>query len=223
MYSESEAYKLPPNVRIPIGARDLIALREVVGAYEEIAGAHAVLVTPRPQPHFLAGTALGQHPNARTRLSSSATQVWAHVDYQGYRGRYKKGRPSDSIDGLVLDHVLNRRLARELGYLWLRLCPVTWEVNGQGGNGLEDLAVWNLVERRPGVPLERLKGKDGIVQPPLHAPDRVAYAGAFEICKMLNVPPGEMETNPMVQQIYALMHNHGSRTSVRDQASRVTR
>lgn len=203
MYREDEAYKLPENLRVPIAARDLASLRALVGECDQITGPRTQLVTPRGRAGMLAGTGLPGHARAHQRLSGNAKQVWVHVDHGKYRKAYERGLPDDPIAGLFIDHILNRRLARELGYLWLRLCPVRPIVNTQGGRGLERIQVETQVEGRPGDPLERLSE-----QPPLHAPGRVGYAGAFEICKMLDEEPGPSETNPMVQQIYAMMYNH---------------
>jgi hypothetical protein len=43
-------------------------------------------------------------------------QVWVHVDFQAYRRAYELAFPLESLRGLVLDHILNRRVARLPGH-----------------------------------------------------------------------------------------------------------
>jgi hypothetical protein len=38
-------------------------------------------------------------------------QVWVHVNYRTYRRTYVRAFPEAALGGLVLDHVMNRRVA----------------------------------------------------------------------------------------------------------------
>jgi len=42
-------------------------------------------------------------------------QLWVHVDYRLYRRAYTKAFPNENISGKVIDHVMNRVLARLTG------------------------------------------------------------------------------------------------------------
>lgn len=56
-------------------------------------------------------------------------QVWVHVGYNGYRRAYKKALPNENIDGKVLSHASNRRIAVLQGFQYVRVTPV-----GRGSN-----------------------------------------------------------------------------------------
>ena len=56
-------------------------------------------------------------------------QVWVHANYNGYRRAYKKAFPNEDIDGKVLSHALNRRIAVLQGFQYVRITPVARESN----------------------------------------------------------------------------------------------
>ena len=51
--------------------------------------------------------------------------MWVHANYNGYRRAYKKAFSSDDIDGKVLSHALNRRVAALQGFQFVRITPVS--------------------------------------------------------------------------------------------------
>ena len=60
-------------------------------------------------------------------------QVWVHVDFAGYRAAYAAAFPEVPLYDLVLDHVLNRRMARAMGFTYLRIVPISPEANLSSG------------------------------------------------------------------------------------------
>jgi hypothetical protein len=79
-----------------------------------------------------------QHKNINAL--NQLEEVWVHVDYKGYRNAYLRAYPE--LDrNLVMDHVLNRREARLKGFVYLRLAPISREVNSSHGGLAEKWGV----------------------------------------------------------------------------------
>lgn len=138
-----QASRLPPCLYVPVAARDLAAIEAYVGRVARLLAcrvpARAVLVDAYdPAP-----------PDARLPIWHVAgvavlharAQVWVHVDYGPYRHTYAKAFPDAVLGDLVLDHVMNRRVARLKGYAYLRLVPVSRAVNSSHGGLSERWAV----------------------------------------------------------------------------------
>jgi hypothetical protein len=79
--------------------------------------------------------AIWQHPGAEVLHCSR--QVWVHVDYRSYRRAYVRAFPDVDLTSLVLDHVMNRRVARLKGFAYLRIVPISREANSSH-NGLSE-------------------------------------------------------------------------------------
>jgi len=60
-------------------------------------------------------------------------QVWVHVGYTRYRNTYKKAFPSEDIEGKVLSHTMNRRVAILKGFQYVRITPVSRGANSSSG------------------------------------------------------------------------------------------
>ncbi len=56
-------------------------------------------------------------------------QVWVHRTYGRYRRAYQRAHPEIDLDGLVLSHALNRRLAAARGFEFVRLTPTSRTAN----------------------------------------------------------------------------------------------
>lgn len=56
-------------------------------------------------------------------------QVWVHVHYGRYRPAYKRAFPAENIDGKVLSHAVNRRMAEAEGFHYVRITPATKSAN----------------------------------------------------------------------------------------------
>jgi hypothetical protein len=55
------------------------------------------------------------------------------VGYRAYRIAYKKAFPELDLTDFVIDHIMNRRLALVKGFEYVRLLPISREVNSSHG------------------------------------------------------------------------------------------
>lgn len=69
--------------------------------------------------------AIWQHPGAA--VLHCPRQVWVHVDYRNYRRAYLRAFPAVDLTSLVLDHVMNRRVARLKDFAYLRIISISRE------------------------------------------------------------------------------------------------
>jgi hypothetical protein len=104
-------------------------------------------------------------------------QVWVHVDYTYYRRAYRRAFADVDLDNLVLDHVMNRRVARLKGFSYLRIVPISREANSSHGSLSEGWAV----EYHSSPKMREInKASQGSVQ----------YADLADIVKMLSMEGG---------------------------------
>jgi len=196
--TETNIYSVPFALRVPIAAADVSALRHFVGNAQEVLEGRtaderlAYVVNLRVQPGPLPETIVKL---GRTEILHEWRQFWVHVDCDDYRALYR--RAIGATGAMCLDHVFNRKLAREYGYRYLRLVPVDRPVNSSGGRGLETFSVNQQVGSR--TPLTRQCTQ------PVPPRSQIAYAGPFAICKMINRMPGDTQCLPGVQQVIAAM------------------
>ena len=104
-------------------------------------------------------------------------QVWVHVDYSGYRKAYIRAFPDDDVAESVLDHVMNRRVARVKGFTYLRIVPVSRAANSSHGGRSEKWAVKYHSSPR----MRKLNAASQAA---------VQYADLPDIVKMLNIEGG---------------------------------
>ena len=69
---------------------------------------------------------------------SSATfhlrrQVWVHIAFTRYRRAYRKAFPAEPIEGKVLSHLMNRRIAALKGFAYVRITPTSRGCNSSSG------------------------------------------------------------------------------------------
>lgn len=108
----SRKFGLPESLHIPIAARSLVALSRFVGYVENVKGVGEGAYLVRLHEEIEIDQQL-EISNLENSSSLHATeQVWAHSDFDHYRGAFKKALPDIAIEGLVLDHIYNRRVAR---------------------------------------------------------------------------------------------------------------
>ena len=55
------------------------------------------------------------------KFYASWVRVWVHTGFTRYRRAYRKAFPDDAIDGKVLSHALNRRMAALMGFSYVRI------------------------------------------------------------------------------------------------------
>src|SRR6185503_19428643 len=128
-------YGLHPCLHVPIAARNEEAIEKYVGNICEI-------LTPTLVHKALLVRAY--EPSARNpklpiwKLGESSIlhypqQVWVHVDCRAYRSAYARAFPNQDLQGLVLDHILNRRAARLKRFDYLRIVPISRGANSSSG------------------------------------------------------------------------------------------
>ena len=104
-------------------------------------------------------------------------QVWVHVDYKGYRAAYAKAFPGESIKNVVLDHILNRKMARAMRFDYLRIVPISREANSSSG-GLPEK--WGIAYQT-GAEMLQINAQ---------CKSFIKYADLQDIVKMLNLKSG---------------------------------
>ncbi len=170
---------LLPCLYVPIAARDSSAIEIYVGKI------HAQL-SPRSQRKALLVEAhKPEKPDDRLSIWSLPTaavlhyprQVWVHADYSGYRRAYIRAFPDADLTDFVIDHVMNRRVARLKGFKYLRVVPVTRAVNSSHG-GLSER--WAKEYHSSPRMVKLNKASQAVVQ----------YADLSDIVKMINMEGG---------------------------------
>lgn len=130
---------MPAGLLIPIAARDENSITKYIGTISR------VIVKSEPNNALMVAVDEMQQLNERlaiwelkeSSILCSPKQVWVHVDYKGYRKAYQKAFPDEDIKGFVLDHIMNRRVARLKGFNYLRIIPISRVANTSSGNVTE--------------------------------------------------------------------------------------
>jgi hypothetical protein len=136
-------YGLPPCLHIAVGARDVSSIERFVGRVERALAAGGdnkpLLVRAYDLPEVDHRLPIWTKPGAA--ILRQELQVWVHVDDSRYRRAYAQAFPTDNVCDLVLDHVLNRRVARLKNFSYLRIVPITRGANSSSGGLSEKWAV----------------------------------------------------------------------------------
>ena len=187
--------RLEPCLYIPIAARSISAIETYVGTVI----AHLALRSPsdamlveshEPAKADLRLPIWGIHESVVLQYPK---QVWVSVEYRAYRRAYMRAFPSVNLATLVLDHVMNRRLARLKGFHYLRIVPVARAVNSSHGSLSED---WGVIYHSSPRMVEINRSSRAEVE----------YADLSDIVKMLNIQGGGslMENVNEAQRLVAL-------------------
>jgi len=191
---------LLPCLYVPIAARDTFAIEKYVGRVA------SQLVPKSPDKAFLVEAYKPEKADARLAIWDIPEavvlhlprQVWVHVDYRAYRSAYLQAFPDFDLTGLVLDHVMNRRVARLKGFAYLRIVPISRGANSSHGSLSEDWAVeyHSSPEMR-----EKNRMSQAAVQ----------YADLSDIVKMLNMQGGGslMDNVNEAQKLVSLPEENG--------------
>jgi len=145
-------YALPRCLHIPIAARDIAAIERYIGkttvVAKDKAGRCALLVAVGAPEEMDETLVIWDIPESVVLHRSP--QVWVHVDLRAYRKAYALARPEDRISNKDLDHVRNRRVARVMGFDYVRLVPITRGVNASSGGLTEkwEVAFQQLPENK---------------------------------------------------------------------------
>ena len=167
-------YGMPPDLHVPIAARNIEAITKYIGTVSEIS-TKAYLINPYYTPS----------PNSKLRIWKVngseilhyPKQVWVHVNYAAYRKAYHKAFPEQDLANLVIDHIMNRRVARLKGFEYLRVIPISRAANSSSGNVTEKYGfAYNSTNR-----MKQLNNQN---QP------FIQYSDVADIVKMLNINTG---------------------------------
>ena len=126
---------LLPCLYIPVAARDINAIEGYVGtivrdlSHREVK--KAILIESHEPEKPDLRLPIWSHPQAT--ILHQPLQVWVHVDYSSYRRAYIKAFPELDVTRCVLDHIMNRRVARLKGFHYLRIVPISREANSSHG------------------------------------------------------------------------------------------
>jgi hypothetical protein len=170
---------LVPCLYIPIAARDTNAIETYVGRIlaplAQGSPGKALLVEAHEPDEPDDRLAIWGHPGAA--ILHYPKQVWVHVDYTAYRRAYMRGFPDADLTGFVLDHIMNRRVARLKGFAYLRIVPISREANSSHGGLSEG---WGVEYHSSPRMMELNRASQAVVQ----------YADLSDIVKMLNMEGG---------------------------------
>jgi len=166
---------LAPCLFIPIAARDTNAIETYVGKIIAHLAAgissNALLVETYEPDKADVRLPIWALPEAA--VLNHPKQVWVQVDYRDYRRAYAEAFPSFNLTGLVLDHVMNRRVARLKGFAYLRIAPISRGANSSHGSLSEG---WGVEYHSTARMQEINRASQAAVQ----------YADLSDIVKMLN-------------------------------------
>lgn len=170
---------LLPCLYIPVAARDTDAIEKYVGRIV------ARLAWRSPDRALLVEAHEPEEPDGRLAiwgLPESAVlhyprQVWVDVDYGAYRRAYMRAFPDVDLADLILDHVMNRRIARLKGFTYLRIVPISRAANSSHGGLCEG---WGVEYHSSPRMREINRASRAVVQ----------YADLADVVKMLNIEGG---------------------------------
>ena len=191
---------LLPCLYVPIAARDLLAIETYVGGISRQLAPNspnmAVLVRADEPERPDARLAIWELPEAA--ILQAPSQVWVHVDFRAYRRAYMEAFRDFSSAGFVLDHILNRRVARLKGFQYLRIVPISRSANSSHGALSED---WSV--KYHSSPEMRAKNNASLAH--------VQYADIADITKMLDRKGGGslMDEVSEAQKLVNLSEKHG--------------
>lgn len=127
-YQAIREWAVPECVHVPIVALNEDAIREHIGDIVEVLspGRALLVAIDRPPPRD-ERLPIWLHP--RSSVFFEKLQVWVSPSYTRYRQAYINGFGKESLSGIVLAHMYNRRMAALRGYNFIRLVPVSRGTN----------------------------------------------------------------------------------------------
>jgi hypothetical protein len=170
---------LAPCLYVPIAARDRAAIERHVGIVERVvmsgASDEVFLIASHPPVERDMLLPIWDHKNVG--VLHCAKQVWAHVDCRRYRKGYKDALPGVSVNGVVVDHVMNRRVARIKGFSYVRLVAISRGANSSSGGLCEK---WEVAYHSS----DRMRAINAESQA------SIQYADLADLVKMLDMKTG---------------------------------
>jgi hypothetical protein len=118
-------FALPECLHVPAAAVDEAAITTYIGEIEQVLAEgsprKAFLVKSKEPPSTDMRLPIWELPPSK--LLHARRQVWVHIGFTRYRRAYRKAFPDEAIDGKVLSHALNRRMAALMGFSYVRITP----------------------------------------------------------------------------------------------------
>lgn len=169
------------EVAVPIAAVSEDAITNHIGkivrvAAEDSRGRKALVVNvyPRENPKSLLVFDLPE-----SAAFFSPEQVWVHVDLRNYRAAYLRALPDRTLPKeIFLDHVMNRKVARILGFEYIRIVPVPGRINSEHGSLNETWELKDMLSNE--AVLARRRASRG----------QIRYADWADLVKMLKIRTG---------------------------------
>lgn len=145
-------YGIPACLLVPTAAVDEGAIQTHVGEISEVlsrdGSRRAFLVCAHPSSPIDPCYPITDKPNSA--ILQHPLQVWVHVGFTRYRDAYRRAFPDEPIDGLVLSHAINRRVAALKGFNFVRITPTS-----RGANSSSAFAEgWSLSLQRTASQME---------------------------------------------------------------------
>ncbi|MFT7472705.1 MAG: hypothetical protein ACI8XU_002608 [Kiritimatiellia bacterium] len=174
-----EKWAMPASLHLPISARDKNSLFRFIGKLvRELSSANtdkAFLIRVPPPATINKKLAVWSIPESNAL--HQPLQVWVHVDYRNYRKAYISAFPEEDISSMVIDHVLNRRLAKIKGFNYVRLLPISRSANSSSGALSEQ---WGI-KYHSSPRMRQINQEKG---------NYIQYADLSDLVKMLNLNTG---------------------------------
>jgi len=182
---DQQALRIPQSsgllrcLYVPVAARETSTIEtyvgRIVGGLSRRSPSKALLIEAHEPEEPDKRLAIWRHPGAA--ILHSPRQVWVHVDYGAYRRAYLRAFPDTNLTGFVLDHVMNRRVARLKGFAYLRIVPISRAANSSHGGLSEGWAV-------------EYHGSPRMTTLNRASQAKVQYADLADVVKMLNMEGG---------------------------------
>lgn len=179
-------FALPPCLHVPVASRSQAAIEKYIGRTSwpvksaPQGRAFVVELSAVPIPDLR----LPIWRLQRASILHARRQLWVHVDYSAYRKAYRQAFPAAEVTDLVLDHVMNRRVARLKGFSYLRIVPVSRGANSSSG-GLSEK--WAVAYHSTPEAVRRNRESRAQIQ----------YADLADIVKMLDLKTGGALQDPI--------------------------
>lgn len=188
-YAQEKAIRrfgLPICAHIPIAARSEAAIVKYIGRIISI------LVPGTPNQALV--VEIDEAPELDLRMPAwklpqaavlhAKKQVWVHVDHRQYRDSYQKAFPEPLSTDIILDHVMNRRMARLIAFPYLRIVPISRGSNSSSGGLCEK---WGVAYHSSPRMIELNKA----------SPAQIQYADISDLVKMLDIKTGGSLQDPV--------------------------
>ena len=175
----ANTYGLLPSLITPIAAKSIDAIKIYVGDITDSLPNNSAFTVDFSPLETMDNLTVWNHD--RAYLINFGKQIWVNVDYRYYRSYYNHKWNYTDISNCVIDHIMNRRLARSLGYEFVRLIHVSRGTNSSSGRGPENESV--KYQASGNAP----KNQQAVI----------SYADPSDLVKMLDIKTGAFPLDPV--------------------------